>query len=323
MPITKKEISMDSPETLNNEAVFSASKLKDNIEVIGKTILGLVALYYAAGILVESLYLGSFGVYNINLFRFTYVLAGAWAISIFLVPALQVIGVIFLIRWAFKDQSDPGGQFSRSLVLIFMIASLLFMLGAVFFVEYAFLSFVEIKTDFNLFTQIFTGFLFGGYSLVVSLLSLRLKPKDKKGLQLFMTIGGGVIFIACFFVSLGVFAESTFPVISARFGGGRPLTVQLLLEANKQNAGMLQKNFDLCTKNLSVLMESGETRVISTKPMKLLLATENEYVMRKNERTAVSISRDEVKTVIYLDSIYPGEDVCAENNDIEKSNIQK
>jgi hypothetical protein len=51
------------------------TKTKDLAEVMGKAIIGGLALCYGVGLLMLNLYYNHFGVYSVSLFRLNYVIA--------------------------------------------------------------------------------------------------------------------------------------------------------------------------------------------------------------------------------------------------------
>ncbi len=303
-PLPRKRVFRKNVKEERSE--FNPANFKDHIEVIGKTVLGVVAFCYALGIFVESLYLGSFGVYHVSLFKFTYVFAGAWAILILIIPMLPVIWMAYFLKDPLKVFDSKGSK-------ILLVALGIVMVVPLFFLEYIILNiFFEAETRrvFLVSLLVLTLTILYFFFVTTTLHLYRLSWSKSSYQSMKMLSGVGAIFMFVFF--LGFFATEIFPKISVRYGGGKPLTVQLLLEANKQNSWMIQKNFDLCENDKARIASPEEVQLIATKPMPLLLATDSDYIIRKDENTAVTISRDQVKTVLYLDKIDPNKDVCAD-----------
>jgi hypothetical protein len=301
MPLRKKPLPRKRAfrrSVKEDRPVSDLVKFKDHVEMYGKLMLGALAFCYAIGILVESLYLGSYGVYHVTIFRFTYVIAGAWAVFMYILPVAAVVGVIYAPSRLYRQ---PGIEFFDLCVVVFIsVFAFAVYLGLLQDV-------IELNRDFSilLFCCGVSGFL-----IVLTLYA----QKKYFGFN-FIFLPAVMIYLVLFGGSfLILFSTRTFPQIPAKFGGGKPLTVQLLLEANKQNAQMIMKNFALCESDKAKLAAPGEVQLIATKPMPLLLATDLDYIVRKDKNTAVTISRDQVKTVLYLDNVDPNFDVCAEQN---------
>lgn len=307
MPLRKKPLPRKRifRKNVREEDKFelNPAKFKDHVEVIGKSVLGVVAFCYAVGILVESLYLGSFGVYHVSLFRFTYVFAGAWITISFLVPLLHAIGIVYFWRKCL-DLTSPLEKIVSLIIGTFMF--LLIISAEILIVT---------TTSLTLQRNTITGIVIVGVGVLLSLFAIFfLFLNESQPLDLLFRLLFGIGIFCFFMIFLGLFAMDIFPQIPARYGGGKPLTVQLLLEANKQNAWMIQKNFDLCENDKAKIAALEEVQLVATKPMPLLLATDTDYIIRKDENTAVSITRDQVKTVLYLDNVGPKTDVCADTN---------
>ncbi len=293
----------DQPVAKAEQLDVTPAKFKDLVEVLGKAVLYIGAFCYAVGILVESLYLGSFGVYHVSLFRFTYVFAGLWALLLFAMPVFPIS--TFLAQWELNKSVKHGPTYL--LVFLWLIVAILGVGGFIIEVFLMGLSGIEINSMLNL-TAL------SAISIILGLITYSSFHKDKKKEHYkvlfhfnFLT---GLLSLVSFLIFLGLFSTHIFPQISARLGGGKPLTVQLLLEANKQNSWMIQKNFDLCENDKAKIAAPEEVQLIATKPMLLLLATDSDYIIRKDENIAITISRDQVKTVLYLDKIDPNKDVC-------------
>lgn len=295
MPLRKKPLPRKRTFRKNvkeDRAELNPAKFKDHIEVIGKTVLGIVAFCYAVGILVESLYLGSFGVYHVSLFRFTYVFAGVWVLLIYLLPLLPIF---IVINYSIKIFPFYGRTNSLFLVMILFLILTSEVIGI-----------IELRITLDIaFLELLILSSFSG-TFIYSLYPLKERDTLWNGAHLYLILTG--IMLAS--VSIGLFATHIFPQISARVGGGKPLTVQLLLEVNKENAWMIQKNFDLCESDKARIAKPEENQLVATKPMPLLMATDNDYIIRKDRTTAISISRDQVKTVLYLDNFDYSRDVC-------------
>lgn len=307
MPLRKKPLSRKHirQNFAKEEGIWSRlAKFKDHVEVIGKIILGVVAFCYAVGILVESLYLGSFGVYHVSLFRFTYVIAGAWALIFFTIPALIIFVGGYLTLLA-------NSQFKKIRGIAIDLKFWYVMLFLILFLVHTLASISDIKIDLPFSVQIVLSVIVGGAMVGFFVMGKHYKEEDIRAI-LPLGIFASMLILFAFAAYVVFFSTKTFPQISARFGGGKPLTVQLVLEVNKQNAWMIQKNFELCDTDKIKLALPNEVQLIATKPMALLIATDKDYIIRKDENTAISISRDQVKTVLYLDKVDPNVDVCAQ-----------
>ena len=299
---TETEI-QEKQGTKTRQSEFQPAKFKDHIEVLGRGLLGVTAFCYVLGILVESLYLGSFGIYHINLFRFTYVFAGLWAIFIFALPMLPVL-ILFGV-WQFYKSVGGWNSVGGIRTIIGWLLGAFLAVAPTGLLVFLLIS-IGIKVNSLLFPSIQTVavFIFGFLSYSVFFTTQNRNYLHSKILFPIFT----VIFFLFF---IGIFSAVIFPQISSRFGGGKPLTVQLLLEANKQNASMIRRNFDLCENAETRIAAPEDIWLVATKPMPLLLATDSDYIIRKDENTAISISREQVKTVLYLNNVGSNTDVCA------------
>ena len=68
-------------------------KTKEITEVVGKVIIGWLAVCYASGLLMVNLYYSRFGVYSLSLFRLVYVIGGLWVFLPIFIMSLVAGGV--------------------------------------------------------------------------------------------------------------------------------------------------------------------------------------------------------------------------------------
>jgi hypothetical protein len=67
--------------------------MKEKIDNIWKTMLIIISIAYALGFLIVNIHLGSNGIYSIELFKNTYILAGVWFL-IYLIEDILVVKIM-------------------------------------------------------------------------------------------------------------------------------------------------------------------------------------------------------------------------------------
>src|SRR6476659_3656400 len=67
--------------------------VKELIEIVGKIVLGTLALCYGLGFVIVNVHYGSYGFYSAGLFRLNYIVAGVWA----LIPVVLMLVAVSVV----------------------------------------------------------------------------------------------------------------------------------------------------------------------------------------------------------------------------------
>jgi hypothetical protein len=289
--------------TVDEGSVLNAESVKDLVELCGKIFLGLLAAFYALGLIVVNVYLSNFGVYSLSLFRLNYITAGMWDAIFIVAPTwvtLTCVGMIIMIVPAWRRKllgrlyTESPDHWEGTLanlvtVLIFFGCTLIF---TGFIVSKAMF---YLSTSYkNLIFSLITGVITGTYLFVFPLFIASVKSHGLLRLmRLFLVVLAGMLVL---FAHALDFARTAYGVIPPYLGGGKPSEVELVLSVDSNTRDFLI--------NSGLEFRNG-TNI--TEKVKLISVSEDEYILlieNKGENPNVkfkgfSIRRDAVQGVIH------------------------
>src|SRR5258705_277783 len=272
----------------------------ERLESLSKIAAVLLAVVYAAGVIVVTLYLASHGSSGLGLLRPQYILAGIWA----LFPLLGTLFILaaFVVSWQSQPIKTADGRAAvaepRWRAVYAAAASWSGRISRVFYVT---LGWVAIATFFLRFaakgvdsgTALSLAELLGlgarvfGFSIAIALLAagtyyLFRIPTGMQGLS--------VLVLVCSFTAaavvgyLGFFAGQIYGRIPGALGGGRPTAVDVIL---KSDTAALSRALQL------------DPRLVQFPRFKLLFATSETYIIvNPNDTTGtLEIARDLVSVL--------------------------
>ena len=258
--------------------------LKDVLEAASKGLLAAAGLCYVFGLVVSNIHFGRYGYYSLSLLQLNYVFAGFWSVLPIIVAAFAVNFLYVYFTGAGREGEQPRAKFSLKRVAAGLLGLLMFT-GIVSVV-------VSMIGEY-------IGFRFSWWWLAVSLAGLIpaiafvgfafsiVAPREGKrnvnlSLLLLMNLAIALTFYLAFF-SLKVYGD-----IPAGVGGGRPARVRFVVDA-------AERPFFLSS---GITFDEGDG---NSKPVGLLLNTEEGYVVRPNEGShTVIIPRERVKTLLLV-----------------------
>jgi hypothetical protein len=271
------------------QAIATLPKAKDVLELVSKTVVGLVGLSYALGMLVTNLHLYQYGVYSLNLLRLNYVIAGFWA----LVPVIICSFISFKAAWLLLYYSNrfcafymfpPPGPLT-SLDKKFISLQLGYIFGAILVPVVI----LVLAAGFHLswlLTLAMAGVL--GWSLVnFSLLSITVHRAIFP--RLFVRVSGLSFLLFATVAYVFSFTLTIYRNINSSFGGGAPKEVIIVLAEDDETKKLL----DIA--GFSFFAGSNRTAA-----GRILFATEDEYILLPPDRDiSLSVPRSGVKAVFY------------------------
>lgn len=257
--------------TNKEKAEVSSSSLdtvKDLVEVVGKIVIGLFAIFYAIGLVVVNLHLNNFGVYSLSLFRLSYVTAGIWTLIpvIFLILVLAFfISIPFLFSqnarnsinayFGLTRQAEKEPVFDNVFVVVVLFSVLTFLFYGLYSINF---------TGKNFPLTFLTSL------LIVTYLAMWLHLAVKSSHIATRFARGFIMFLMCIFIfasHIFSFGTGVYQDIPSYLGGGSPQKAQLILnEESKLNEKLA---------DLGVLFKSSNL----TANVQILLATEEEYIL--------------------------------------------
>lgn len=258
--------------TNRNKDELDVPTAKELMELVGKISLGIIAVCYALGLIVVNIHLNKYGVHTLSLLQVNYILAGIWA----LVPIVIPITIVLMFRIRSYAKASTFWLYLASFIL--PVTSLV-------------LHSISLRFHPNLswFLVSFNGFVLGCMLLVL--------PDIK---EMNRALRSKFIFVAMLPLLLAlsnhlvVFANGVYQTIPSQIGGGSPQPAQLILEASAEVRKTLNDA------GIAFETDSSAQATNKTEPILLLFVTDKECtILGKKESTAVSVSRDIVRAILY------------------------
>ena len=290
----------------SNQLFSNMEKLKDLIEIFSKLSIGIIAAFYATGILVVSIHLNKYGAYSLNFFRVNYISAGLWTLIPILLPLLIGILFILFIR-EFRKRMRKESYLSPWTVSLPFILTL----SAIGYFIYKATRSMEI----DLLQREWMNTLIMGIMISVYLFALLLVFVLRYGQKYpeLSRLGALVLLTVCLFIlHASIFAYNVFDKIPSFLGGGKLQSVELIVGAEDEIIELLNDSgisFHDNSVQANVSREASQEIQPSqadkktnkrTKNVALISVTEEEYIL-KGTKGAVVIPRDLVKAVLYQD----------------------
>ncbi|HEY3027494.1 MAG TPA: hypothetical protein VGJ55_15195 [Pyrinomonadaceae bacterium] len=257
----------------------------------GKILVGIAGLCYVTGLMVVTIHLGRYGLNSLILSQLHYVMAGIWAwIPIVLAMFLSAAATNSVFEEIERSKALPDQNSGRWAKLISkryrgMASSVLGSLFAVAFGLWMFLRFAGIKFGWSWLLVLPAGaivafLLFGvGYGLS--------RPTSFKTIKsVVLTVSATFFCLLLFFGYLILFTRLSYQDIPWSTGGGGPSQVELVVAADAKPQ----------LESVGIKFSTGQNR---TDSLKLLLATEKEYIVINPDGKAISVPADSVKSVLY------------------------
>ncbi len=271
---------------------------KDLIEISGKAILAILALYYGLGLLVVNIYLSRYGVHSLSLFRLHYILAGFWVMAPIFVAML---GLSILLAGAYsiptiRDHIHDwaGSSFSGEIDKPIKKSSVVFFLIEFFLSTIGFIAVIvalRIKFTRDWIISLPAGL---GIVIVITLLIVAFY-RYKSALRIPFLYGTSIGTLFYFSIYTFVFANVLYGTIPAHLGGGQASDVQLLLKVEDKE----KEFFEIS----GLTFRAGTSQ---TDTVKLLFADENGYVILVKSQSfpqanwsTLSIKKDIAEAVLY------------------------
>ncbi len=305
---TEAEIHLSGRE-LNGEfeatgkLVFSAfpkpprKPVREAIELFGKIILGLAGFCYVLGVLVVSIHLRQYGLNSLTLSQLNYVTAGVWT----LVPICLILLLIILFAYGTvlettkgttgratplekdksRGQSHKGSK--KALDIIGSIGSALIILGLVagYFSRYLG---IELKWTDWLAIPVLGTFAAAAIATAIFMLTETDTYKTLGNMALGLGLAVMALLLSLWYVVL--FSTHTYATIPSSTGGGSPSRVELVVASDAKQY----------LETVGIKFSGGQNR---TDSLRLLLASDKQYVIINADGRAVSVPADVVKSVIY------------------------
>jgi len=267
------------------------SSLKNFLETAGKLLLGIAGLCYVNGLMVVTIHLGRYGLNSLILSQLHYVMAGIWALlPIVLAVFITTAAITSGLRESERIEKHPDHNarrwtrlFSkRNRTIAFSVFGSLY---GMCFVLWMLLGYVGIKLGWSWLVVLPVGaivgfFIYGvGYELRKVTLFTDIK-------SLALTITATFVGLLFFFSYLILFTKLSYSDIPWSTGGGGPSQVELVVATDAKPQ----------LESVGIKFSAGQNR---TDSLKLLLATEKEYIVINPDGKAISIPSDSVKSVLY------------------------
>jgi hypothetical protein len=258
----------------------NAQVVKNALEVGGKMLIGLAGLCYVLGLIVVTIHLRAYGLNSLSLSQLHYVTAGVWVLLPILVMLFFAVFAKFVIdaqkdRWENKSKLNKLTEIVSALLgAIFVFYVALEYLGRPFGIQISLISWVLIPA-------------FGTLSLSMlsaAVIMLMSSAADRPPLGVSLAIG--ILGILMFMAYVVLFAGHTYREIPWGTGGARPSQVELVIATDAKPY----------LESAGIKFSEGQNR---TESIKLVLATEKEYVVINAEGKAVSVPSDSVRSVLY------------------------
>jgi hypothetical protein len=289
--MTPDETPLSDPPSTPGPADKERRSLKTTLETAGKFLVGIAGLCYVTGLMVVTLHLSRYGLNSLMLSQLHYVMAGIWAL---LPIVLAMFLTIAAINSAFEEierTEDPLDKTARRLAKLFskrnrrIASSVLGSLFAMCFGLWALLGYAGKTIGWSWLVVLPAGaivaFMLVGVGYGLS------KPrsfKDVKSFALSMTVT--FFSLLLFFGYLILFTRLSYQDIPWSTGGGGSSQVEFVVAAEVKPQ----------LESVGIRFSDGQNR---TESLKLLLATDKEYIVINLDGKAVSVPADSVKSVLY------------------------
>lgn len=273
---------------------FDIGKTKDFLEILGKLILSLIALCYVLGLLVVNIHLSKYGTHSMSLFRVNYIAAGIWT----LLPILVLMVFIMILVLLFKQFRHNTHK------LNFLIYLLLFVLICYF----PFMAAPRLRLNlwhFGWLSPLVTGGLLNVYFILA--LSGYHRNLDRN-IKLVRNVAITLAIIVILILHTILFAYNVYENIPSHIGGGKPQTVQIIVDIGCENTRVFDETEipfiqEKVSNNshVSSQKKTDDKLYIRTNDIELISVTDEDYVI-KGRNGAVTIPRSSVKAVLYKGS---------------------
>jgi len=267
---------------------------KSLMEIVGKFVLGVLALCYAIGMFVVNIYYSKYGVYSLSLFQVNYVVAGLWVLAPIFLILFAIIPLLILVfsyprvsKLFYSLLKVPPPSTPSEYVSSINRPVLLCMYTIAMFGVFILAKGLKIKFPNSWATGLGT--------VTIALISLSLYVLYKYLYKFHLSLLYSVLSVLLIFLAGYTidFANIAYGTIPPHLGGGGTKEVQLLLDVDDSS----KKYFES-----SGLRFHEDTN--QTKTAKLLFATDDEYIFLVRESgsqftSTLSIKRDLIKSVLY------------------------
>ncbi|HQZ98241.1 MAG TPA: hypothetical protein PLP21_18120 [Pyrinomonadaceae bacterium] len=289
---------------------------KNWVEVIGRLVVGMVALCYVTGMIVEHIHLSDSGVSGLSLLRLNFVMAGFWTLMPLLISTVLIHSILVslpITLFGPKFQFQPRFAF-RNLPRLFVIILGTYLIGS--FLRFL-LRDARITTDIHWLYFPIAGFIL---AVAIQLSSNRLKRVKLLGLtesifSSWSTAGISLLAFSLFITYCFLVARNIYPAIPASAAGGKLLNVKFVIHGTDTLFKSIEDPVGFYQGRNPIILEdkiddSREHDEV-TNEFLLLLETDTEYVVSTGVAT-IKIPREIVKAVL----VFP-EELPDENDDYE------
>ncbi len=267
-----------SRDSARNAAYPSVNATLDLIDKFGKLALVIAAIIYAIGFTVVTLHLSSFGITSTGLARASYILTGLWVI--FPIVLFCVFVILVLVYYGDSASNEAFRFDLRNLYKRFkrlLVATLQALFVALLFLGLCagFLGLVPLAEIVNSLGPAEAKSLLG--SMILMLLNLiivvevvrKARGEGELG-RIFLSSAFFLLFSAAAFLQyLSIFSRQIYPVLPASLGGGKPLSVQLVLSdafaARVASVGLLEfQDATSTTVAYELIIETDENYILKS-----------------------------------------------------------
>lgn len=277
--------------------------LKNYLEIIGKSVLGLVAICYAAGLVVESIYYSHFGVTAFSLLRLNYILAGIWVLG----PYLLVV-LFSVLLWSIFPLSPISKEYElvshgpfKSKWATFVLLSLVFT-TIIFLIIIIFRYFI-IRTAFN---DDWIAVLWFGVGTALNLcFFMSLYPEHRKAINQSNTgkLRFGLSAMALILTPIAyclIAGPIVYRLVPSELGGGKLRYAKFLIKGNKTTfAELSESGVQFHSEVPEEIKDPKDEFDRLTFNSQIIAFTEKDYFVFLSNGSTISISRDIVKAVSY------------------------
>lgn len=256
-----------------------------SIDQLTKRSVLLAALLYATGVTVKNLDLLFFGVHNLNPARASTIVVGSLALLVNIAGTLFVL----LIGWILTRASVFSERTALAAIVALIGATLLIALGLKIVFDMAYYTTAWAYDPGN--WPEFLGF---GAAVSIPLYveqNLRLDKSVMKGLQV-------LVVLFCFGTFVWIYQDCIYQLFPKWIGGGRPLTVRLILKKDAipqyKRAGLTFLDEAGMTPSVQIVDSDDDTiTLFGGKWIQLAKARSESYPY------SYSIRRDEIESIVY------------------------
>lgn len=253
------------------------TRLKETMELIGKSLLALTGFCYLLGLIVTNINLSRYGYFSLSLLQLNYVFAGFWTLlPCFLGVPLGMLAVVIFAGYEEVVSRLTTGE-KKWMTMTLMLGSMT-------------ASFMLIKL-----CALLLGLHFSWWWLLAAFFGVAILNLLRLSIVLSFVAGVSLIrlltfyFLTCFIsiIYLSLFARFIYRDIPAGMGGGRPAQVRLVVEK------------DAVPYIYAAGVGIGADQITS-EPVDMILAAGDEYVVKPGAAArTVIIPRSSVKAILY------------------------